>query len=74
MCKGQTCPGGAATRGCGNGRTLDPWEVGFRGKMRKGEGIMDAGKEGGRETGRQGTDLSGPQISKCHSYKVFVLA
>lgn len=73
MCKGQTCPGELQPETVAMG---EHWTLGsgIQRKMKNGEGVIEAGEEGERGTGRQGTDLSGSHICKCHSYKVFVLA
>lgn len=73
MCKGQTCPGELQSETVAMGEHWTPGS-GIQRKMKNGEGVIEAGEEGERRTGRQGTDRSGSQICKCRSYKAFVLA
>lgn len=72
MCKGQTCPGELQQETMAMGEHWTPGS-GIQRKMKNAEGVIEAGEQGETETGRQGTDLSGLQICKCHSYKVFFI-
>lgn len=73
LCKGQTCPGELQQETMAIGEHWTPGS-GIQRKMKNAEGVIEAGEQSERETGRQGTDLSGLQICKCHSYEVFLLA